>query len=133
MSDPDGAWELMAASSLLLVVSGHRGGGDPVRSAGVWYTVMTHLGLVAILTGLVWLAAAAHSETFAGIKAAAPGQYRLSYKLTDSKKHTIEGAYVFAVAGAKADDVSYRFNDIELIPDGREPAVIRTLLLPRSN
>jgi len=67
------AWELMAASSLLLVVSGHRGGGDSVRSAGVWYAVMTHLGLVAILTGLVWLAAAAHSETFAGIRAGAPG------------------------------------------------------------
>jgi hydrogenase-4 component B len=65
------AWELMAASSLLLVCAGH--GGDAVRSAGIWYAVMTHLGLVAVLTGLVWLAAAARSETFAGIAAASPG------------------------------------------------------------
>jgi hydrogenase-4 component B len=63
------AWELMAVGSLLLIVS-----GDPadtrVREAGVWYAVMTHLGLVAILTGLVWLAATAHTETFTGLRAA---------------------------------------------------------------
>ncbi|HKD35479.1 MAG TPA: alpha-2-macroglobulin, partial [Pirellulales bacterium] len=53
-------------------------------------------------------------------KVVAPGQYRLSYKLTDAKKHTIEGGYVFAVAGEKADDASYRFNEIELVPDQRE-------------
>ena len=33
------------------------------------------------------------------IKAAEAGQYRLSYKLTDAKKHTIEGGYVFVVRG----------------------------------
>ncbi len=64
------AWELMALTSLLLVCSGH---GAETRSAGVWYAVMTHLGLVTVLAGLVWLAAAAHTETFAGIAAAAPG------------------------------------------------------------
>ena len=66
------AWELMAVSSLLLVVSEHRRSAQ-VRSAGVWYAVMTHLGLVTILIGLVWLASAARTETFAGIAAAAPG------------------------------------------------------------
>jgi hydrogenase-4 component B len=65
------AWELMALSSLLLVCAGH--GGGAVRSAGIWYAVMTHLGLVTVLTGLVWLAAAVHSETFAGIAQGAPG------------------------------------------------------------
>jgi formate hydrogenlyase subunit 3/multisubunit Na+/H+ antiporter MnhD subunit len=66
------AWELMAVGSLLLVAS-----GDPadrrVREAGVWYAVMTHLGLVAILTGLVWLSACAHTETFDGLRIAAAG------------------------------------------------------------
>lgn len=64
------AWELMALCSLLLVVSGDPADGR-VREAGVWYAVMTHLGLVAILTGLMWLAAAAHTETFAGLRVAA--------------------------------------------------------------
>ncbi|WP_349262009.1 proton-conducting transporter membrane subunit, partial [Actinocrinis sp.] len=66
------AWELMALCSLLLVVSGDPADGR-VREAGVWYAVMTHLGLVAILTGLMWLAAAAHTETFAGLRVAAAG------------------------------------------------------------
>ena len=35
-------------------------------------------------------------------KAAEPGQYRLSYKLTDAKQHTIEGGYVFIVRSAFA-------------------------------
>ncbi|HET9169141.1 MAG TPA: proton-conducting transporter membrane subunit [Actinospica sp.] len=61
------AWELMALSSLLLVCAG---GGEQARSAGLWYAVMTHLGLVALLAGLVWLSSAARTETFAGIAAA---------------------------------------------------------------
>lgn len=64
------AWELMAVSSLLLVCSGH---GSEARSAGLWYAVMTHLGLATVLAGLVWLSAAAHTETFAGIAAASSG------------------------------------------------------------
>jgi len=56
------------------------------------------------------------------IKAAEPGQYRLSYKLTDSKKHTIEGAYVFTIIGPGFDGRSFRFNDIELINDKPEYA-----------
>ena len=66
------AWELMAIGSLLLVVSGNPADGR-VRDAGVWYAVMTHLGLVTILIGLVWLSATAHTETFAGLRLAAAG------------------------------------------------------------
>ena len=66
------AWELMAIGSVLLVVSGDPADGR-VREAGVWYAVMTHLGLVTILIGLVWLSAAAHTETFAGLRLAAAG------------------------------------------------------------
>ncbi len=56
------------------------------------------------------------------IKAAKPGQYRLSYKLTDAKKHTIEGGYVFTVWGADTvgDASSFRFNAIELLSDKKQ-------------
>ena len=64
------AWELMALASLLLVCSGH---GEQTRSAGLWYAVMTHLGLAAVLAGLVWLGAAAGTGSFVGIAAAAAG------------------------------------------------------------
>ena len=56
------------------------------------------------------------------LRATAPGQYRLSYKLTDSKKHTIEGGYVFVVTGTGFDGREFRFNDLELITDKREYA-----------
>ena len=56
------------------------------------------------------------------IKAAEAGQYRLSYRLTDSKKHTLEGGYLFVVRGAGFDGHEFRFNDIELITDKREYA-----------
>lgn len=50
------AWELMAIASLILVLSEHA--RPQVRSAGLWYAVMTQLGFIAILVGLVVLAAA---------------------------------------------------------------------------
>jgi uncharacterized protein YfaS (alpha-2-macroglobulin family) len=56
------------------------------------------------------------------LTAAQPGQYRLSYRLTDSKKHTIEGGYLFTVTGEGFDGRDFRFNDIELITDKREYA-----------
>jgi uncharacterized protein YfaS (alpha-2-macroglobulin family) len=56
------------------------------------------------------------------IKAAKPGQYRLSFKVTDAKKNTIEGGYVFLVIGEGFDSKSFRFNDIELITDRKEYA-----------
>ena len=56
------------------------------------------------------------------IKAAEPGQYRLSYTVTDAAKHAIEGGYVFVIAGEGLDGSQFRFNDIELVPDKREYA-----------
>jgi hypothetical protein len=53
-------------------------------------------------------------------KAATGGQYRLSYKLSDAKKHTIEGGYVFTVVGPGFDAAAYRFNDLELVTEKRE-------------
>ncbi|MEU9018600.1 proton-conducting transporter membrane subunit [Actinomadura sp. NPDC048394] len=66
------AWELMALASLLLVVAEHRRRAA-VAEAGLWYAVMTHLGLVVILAGLAGFAAVAHGETFAAMRAASPG------------------------------------------------------------
>ncbi len=54
------------------------------------------------------------------IKAHKAGQYRLSYKVTDVKNHTIEGGYVFCIIGDGFDGADYRFNDIELVTDKKE-------------
>lgn len=62
-------WELVAVTSLLLVLAEHRQRRQ-VAEAGLWYAVMTHLGLVAILIGLVVFAAAAGGESFPALRAA---------------------------------------------------------------
>jgi formate hydrogenlyase subunit 3/multisubunit Na+/H+ antiporter MnhD subunit len=56
------AWELMAIASLVLVLSEHH--RPEVRSAGVFYAVMTQLGFVAILIGLMIMSAAVGSDRF---------------------------------------------------------------------
>ena len=56
------------------------------------------------------------------IKASRAGQYRLSYKLTDAKEHTIEGGYLFTIIGEGFDGSEFHFNHVELIPDKREYA-----------
>ena len=54
------------------------------------------------------------------IKAAKPGQYRLSYKVTDAKQNTIEGGTVVLVIGQAFVSSGFRFNDIELTADKKE-------------
>lgn len=56
------------------------------------------------------------------LKAAKAGQYRVSYKVTDSKNHTIEGGYVFVVQGEGFTAKDFRFNELEIITDKREYA-----------
>ena len=56
------------------------------------------------------------------IKAAEPGQYRLSYSVTDAKGHAIEGGYVFVVRGPGFTGKEFRFNDIEITADKKEYA-----------
>jgi len=51
------------------------------------------------------------------IKGHRAGQYRLSYTVTDAKKHAIEGGYVFVIYGAGDSGSDYRFNDVELVTD----------------
>lgn len=65
------AWELMALTSLTLVLAEHH--HDPkVRQAGVWYGAMTHLGMVGILIGFSVLAAHGGDE-FSTIREIGPG------------------------------------------------------------
>ncbi len=54
------------------------------------------------------------------IKAAAPGQYRLSATVDDGSGHTIEGGYLLTITGPGFDGSSFRFNDLEIIPDRKE-------------
>ena len=62
-------WELMALTSLLLVLAEHTR-RPAVRDAGLWYAVMTHLGLVVILIGLVLFAAHAPDDSFTSLRSA---------------------------------------------------------------
>jgi len=61
-------WELMAISSLVLVLVEHRNRAA-TRSAAQWYGVMTHIGAGAILLALVLLAAHAGGQSFTTIRA----------------------------------------------------------------
>ncbi|MEU1673144.1 proton-conducting transporter membrane subunit [Streptomyces roseifaciens] len=65
-------WEGMAVTSLVLVLAEQRD-RPAVREAGVWYAVMTHVGLVLLLAGLALFAAGAGGETFAQLRAGAAG------------------------------------------------------------
>ncbi|MFD8497358.1 proton-conducting transporter membrane subunit [Amycolatopsis sp. NPDC059657] len=64
-------WELMALTSLLLVLAEHRHHAEVAR-AGRWYAVMTHLGFVTILSGLLLLAAHTGGDSFTALRTAGP-------------------------------------------------------------
>ena len=59
-------WELMALTSLLLVLAEHKRRPE-VAVAARWYAVMTHLGMVCVLAGLMLFAAHAHGDSFAAL------------------------------------------------------------------
>jgi len=61
-------WELMAVTSLLLILVDHRRRPE-VQIAGQWYAVMTQFGAAALLVGLVLLATDAGSQSFTAIAA----------------------------------------------------------------
>ncbi|MDX1944097.1 MAG: MG2 domain-containing protein [Pirellulaceae bacterium] len=54
------------------------------------------------------------------LKASEKGQYRLALSVTDAKKHTIEGAFIFTIVGDGFDGSDFRFSNVELIPDRQE-------------
>ena len=63
------------------------------------------------------------------IKASAPGQYRLSSTIDDGRGHVIEGGYLFTIVGQGFDGASFRFNDLEVIPERKEYRPGETLRL----
>jgi formate hydrogenlyase subunit 3/multisubunit Na+/H+ antiporter MnhD subunit len=81
-------WELMAVTSLLLVLTDHRRRPE-VQVAGQWYAVMTQFGAMTLLVALVLLATKSGSQSFATIAAGAP-------HLADWVRST---AFVLAVIG----------------------------------
>lgn len=74
------AWELMAIASLVLVLAEHT--RAEVRSAALVYAVMTQLGFVAILIGLMVLSAAGGANRFADLTAVSDGVRTTVFLLT---------------------------------------------------
>jgi hydrogenase-4 component B len=78
------AWELMAVTSLLLVLADHHRAA--ARTAAAYYAVLTQLGFVSLLVGLMVLSAAAPGDTFAALVAHAghvgPGARTAIFVLT---------------------------------------------------
>ena len=73
-------WELMALTSLVLILSGHR--RAEVRSAAVYYAVMTQIGFALVLLALMIMASAAGTDRFAGIAGLHSGVRNLVFVLT---------------------------------------------------
>ncbi len=65
------AWEIMALASTVLILAEHAARAQ-VREAAIWYAVMTHLSMVALLAGFALLAAHAGSTSFSRIAADPP-------------------------------------------------------------
>ncbi len=63
-------WELMALSSLVIVLAEHQHNAE-ARSAAQWYAGMTHLSLLAIVLALVVLGHEAGGDSFAAMRAGA--------------------------------------------------------------
>jgi formate hydrogenlyase subunit 3/multisubunit Na+/H+ antiporter MnhD subunit len=75
-------WELMALTSLLLVLAEHSHRAE-VASAARWYAVMTHLGFVAILIGLLVLTGHADNDSFPALRRRPTRPYhRAAFALT---------------------------------------------------
>ncbi|OBH10133.1 hypothetical protein A9X04_20910 [Mycobacterium sp. E3247] len=73
-------WELMAVASLVLVLAHHT--RPEVRSAALVYAVMTQLGFVAILVGLMVLSAAGAADRFADLHRIPQGACTAVFLLT---------------------------------------------------
>ncbi len=54
------------------------------------------------------------------LKAAAPGQYRLAATIDDGQGHQIDGGYLLTITGPGFNGASFRYNDLEIIPERKE-------------
>jgi hydrogenase-4 component B len=64
-------WEMMAVSSLVLVLSDYQRSAS-VRSAALWYAVLTQMGAAAITFAMVLLAVKSGSQSFSAIAQHSP-------------------------------------------------------------
>ena len=71
----------------------------------------------------------AEGQARQAIKASAAGQYRLAATIDDGKGHVIEGGYLLTITGQGFDGASFRFNDLEIIPERKEYRPGETLRL----
>lgn len=53
-------------------------------------------------------------------RAAEPGQYRVSYSLTDKKGNTEEGAWIFNVVGTGFEGRDFQYNDLEMTVENKD-------------
>ncbi len=65
------SWELMAVSSMLLILTDQRH-SDDARSAALWYGAMTQIGAASILLGFLLLTTHGGGQTFADLRHHAP-------------------------------------------------------------
>jgi uncharacterized protein YfaS (alpha-2-macroglobulin family) len=79
-------------------------------------------GLIEKAVGTWKLDSDAAGEARRQLKASGPGQFRLSYTLTNRHNQTVEGGYLFVVRDDTFDGRGLRFNDLELVTDKREYA-----------
>src|SRR5207248_2838314 len=63
------------------------------------------------------------------LKATAAGQYRLSATIDDGQGHVIEGGYLLTITGEGFNGASFRFNDLEIVPERKEYRPGETLRL----
>jgi uncharacterized protein YfaS (alpha-2-macroglobulin family) len=68
------------------------------------------------------LATDAEGRATLTIKASEQGQYRLVYAVTDKAGKTIEGGNLFTIVGEGFDGSTFRFNDLEIVPEKSEYA-----------
>ena len=75
------------------------------------------------------LALNAEGQARQAIKASAAGQYRLAATIDDGSGHIIEGGYLLTITGHGMDSASFRYGDLEIIPEKKEYRPGETLRL----
>jgi uncharacterized protein YfaS (alpha-2-macroglobulin family) len=75
------------------------------------------------------LALDAEGQSHQAVKAAGAGQYRVAATVDDGQGHIIEGGYLLVITGQGSGGASYRFNDLEIVPERKEYQPGETLRL----
>jgi uncharacterized protein YfaS (alpha-2-macroglobulin family) len=68
-------------------------------------------------------------QTHQLIKASAPGQYRLAVTIDDGSGHRVLGGYLLTITGPRDDGATFRYSNLEVIPERKEYRPGETLRL----